>query len=43
MIQYNKKRHLELLQKREEKFISTTESNELFNYSASKLEAKNYH
>lgn len=34
MIQYNKKRHLELLQKREENCISTTESNELMNYSA---------
>lgn len=34
MIQYNKKRHLELLKKREEKSISSTELKELFNYSA---------
>jgi len=34
MTQYNKKRHLELLKKREEKSISSTESKELFNYSA---------
>ena len=34
MTQYNKKRHLELLKKREEKSISDTESKELFNYSA---------
>lgn len=34
MTQYNKKRHLELLKKREEKSISRTESKELFNYSA---------
>ena len=34
MIQYNKKRHLELLKKREEKSIISTESNELLNYSA---------
>jgi hypothetical protein len=33
MTQYNKKRHLELLKKREEKSISSTESKELFNYS----------
>ncbi len=34
MTQYNKKRHLELLKKREEKSISSTESKELLNYSA---------
>lgn len=34
MTQYNKKRHLELLKKHEEKSISSTESKELFNYSA---------
>ena len=34
MTEYNKKRHLELLKKREEKSISSTESKELFNYSA---------
>jgi hypothetical protein len=34
MTQYNKKRHLELLKKREEKSISSTESEELLNYSA---------
>ena len=34
MTQYNKKRHLELLKKREEKSISNTESKELLNYSA---------
>ena len=34
MTQYNKKRHLELLKKREKKSISSTESKELFNYSA---------
>jgi len=34
MTQYNKKRHLKLLKKREEKSISSTESKELFNYSA---------
>ena len=34
MTQYNKKRHLELLKKREEKSISSTELKELFNYSA---------
>jgi hypothetical protein len=33
MTQYNKKRHLELLKKREEKSISNTESKELLNYS----------
>jgi hypothetical protein len=33
MTQYNKKRHLELLKKREEKSISSTESKELLNYS----------
>jgi hypothetical protein len=33
MTQYNKKRHLELLKKREEKSISSTESKELSNYS----------
>lgn len=33
MTQYNKRRHLELLKKREEKSISSTESQELFNYS----------
>ena len=34
MAQYNKKRHLELLKKREEKSISSSESKELCNYSA---------
>lgn len=34
MTQYNKKRHLELLKKREEKSISSIESKELLNYSA---------
>jgi hypothetical protein len=34
MTQYNKKRHLELLKKREEKSISSTESKELLNSSA---------
>ncbi|MFT6843713.1 MAG: putative tellurite resistance protein B-like protein, partial [Psychroserpens sp.] len=34
MTQYNKKRHLELLKKRGEKSISSTESKELLNYSA---------
>jgi hypothetical protein len=34
MTQYNKKRHLELLKKREKKSISSTESKELLNYSA---------
>ena len=34
MTHYNKKRHLELLKKREEKSISSTESKELLNYSA---------
>ena len=33
MVQYNKKRHFELLKKREEKSISSTELKELFNYS----------
>lgn len=34
MTQYNKKQYPKLLKKRKEKFISNTESKELFNYTA---------